>query len=307
MFEAPGDLAAAGMPAEMRAPTHRRRATFRVLRLIAAAAAQFALAAAWMRGAITVTTMCELHVAVSFLATIGPAAAFRRVNARAAAELLMLSMLGPFGAVALLIERPRSQVHRIRETAAAAVVSGASRADAVTAAIRQGRRLQAHLVPSVPFTNLLAGADRQSQNVALRAISRNYHPRMLPALMAALGSEMPAVRVQAAAVYGKLSGTFGGRARALISAGVAIADRAEASSRAADCRETAASGFVDSTTAETLLGLAAVLDALERAERRKFGRPDLIRQRVSLIGESRPDRLLAQPRLKRHACGGIAS
>jgi hypothetical protein len=306
MIEAQQAVVAVGVPTEPRVPRNRVRAILQPVLLVAAALAQVALAIAWIDGAITVRSMCGLHLAVSGVAALGPAIASRKIDARAAAVLLTLSMLGPFGALALLIERPRAHPSRGRCSAALASTGHESRAEAVCSAIRQGRRLHARPVQPIPFADVLAGPDRRAQNAALRAISRKYHPSMLPALRAALSSEAPAVRVQAAAVYGKLSGVYGAQARALLTAGPVVSHSAEARSRAADCRTTAASGFVDRATAEALLRLAAVLDALERAELRKSGRQDLIRQASIPSIEVRPGRVVAQAPLKRHACGGIA-
>jgi hypothetical protein len=72
---------------------------------------------------------------------------------------------------------------------------------------------------------------------------------MHPALMAALRSTTPAVRVQAAAVFAKLRERFGSEARRLLSEGPGGADAAQAGALAD-------SPFLDAATASALRALA---------------------------------------------------
>ncbi|CAM3403291.1 5-bromo-4-chloroindolyl phosphate hydrolysis protein [Paracoccus nototheniae] len=208
-----------------------------------------------------------------------------------AVRLVILVMFGPFGGPVLLIlapttaasalDRPLRQP-RPRQTAPR------DAADAIYDQIRQGRR---HPLPPGQAPGLL---DRLShgtlsqQQEAIAAISRSYHPDMRPALMAALASPVPALRVQAAAVFARLRGSYGEEAKALLArAGTAgAADPTQ-------LRAVAGSGFVDTDTCARLLALAQRLDddraAIPPAQAPQPFRPAL----------------LQAPRLRRYACGGV--
>ena len=104
-------------------------------------------------------------------------------------------------------------------------------------------------MPAPAFLDRLACGTLDQQQGAIAAISRDYHPNMRPALMAALASPVPALRVQAAAVFARLRGTYGERAKALLACEDASAQ---------DLQEVAASGFVDAGDVEITVGAGIV-------------------------------------------------
>ena len=157
--------------------------------------------------------------------------------------------------------------------------------------IREGRRHALTGVLPPHYIEIFARGDLAAQERAMSAISRGYRPQMRPALQYALGSDIPAIRVQAAAIHAKLRGHFEGEVRALSAEG-AVHD--EPSARRAV--EAARSGFVKPALAAELLKKADAVDQ---------GGPPLPVNVPTAADPARRRPLLAPPRLKRYACGGI--
>jgi hypothetical protein len=113
---------------------------------------------------------------------------------------------------------------------------------------------------------------------------------MMPALQQALASEIPAIRVQAAAVFAKLRGVFTQRCKIVLQQ---TTGETVLPALAAEARAIAMSGFVDHETA-TALGAVAT-------------RPTVLGGLPFEEWIAAPDATLVRPpSLKRHACGGIA-
>ena len=122
---------------------------------------------------------------------------------------------------------------------------------------------------------------------------------MRPALLVALSSNRPAVRVQAAAVFARLRGGYDERAKTALAQDSSEMSGQDRLALADSCREIAASGFVTSDMAQKLLRLGAALQ--------------LPHSRIGTQAEPRPAHssaaalaLAAPPRVKRYSCGGIA-
>ncbi|TNC74979.1 hypothetical protein [Rubellimicrobium roseum] len=250
------------------------------------AAVDISLAWFWIVDTLSTAQVVAAHAAAVGLAG-GLALRLRRPDRTdIAAALLMALLLGPLGGVALVI----GDLGRGGEPAPIARpaprVAPPSRAELVHAEILQGRRPRVGASVPRPFSQVFASGSLARQQEAIAAISLGYRPQMLPALRLALASEVPALRVQAAAVFAKLRGSFGERAKALRAAAVAGPLPPDL---AAEAEAVAASGFVDPDTAAELRAQAA---------------------RVSGAPADRPrrsrDALLRPPRLKRHSCGGVA-
>ncbi len=203
-------------------------------------------------------------------------------------SLLLGFVLGPVGGLFLLIlDLDHGDALASKINPAKRATAPSSTAELLHAEILQGRRHRAGREALIPFAEVFASGTLQRQQKAIAAISLSYRPEMLPALRLALASDVPAIRVQAAAVYAKLRGSFDDRAKAVRAAAVqgpltrSVAEEAEA---------VAASGFIDKDSANELRALA---------------------RRVTLTTRSAPPlprkgALVRPPPLKRYACGGIA-
>lgn len=223
----------------------------------------------WLGGTRTLGSALGLHAAAGVGLVLAQALARRSFGARDLVLVVILLLLGPLSGMLVLL-RGASAVWTRRdaeEPAKAGSTPGRGSAGAIFAAIRQGRR------PAMPpqrigsLAAMIESSDRDAQNAAIAAISQHYCPDMLPALTAALASEVPAVRVQAAAVFAKYRTEYGAKAAGLLAAGGDVA-ATDAGERAAQCRKVAASGFVDGTSAAALAALAGALEATGEAARR---------------------------------------
>jgi hypothetical protein len=194
-------------------------------------------------------------------------------------------LLGPIGGFVLLIANYGLDGVMAQATRPPSWTAPPLKAETLHAEILQGRRPQANALIPRPFVEVFASGTLGRQQEAIAAISLNYRPQLLPALRLALASEMPALRVQAAAVYAKLRGSFGERAKALRAAAMAAPLSADL---AAEAEAVAASGFVDAETAAELMAHAA------RATTIFAGTPG-----------PKQNALTQPPRMKRHACGGV--
>lgn len=248
---------------------------------------------AWLGQDLLMVTVMALHLCLAlgfgllFFLFCG------RSPSRALAGFAILALFGPFGGPVLMLvgQAPASPVARPVRKARPAPALARPRdvADDLFDQISQRRR---HPLPQggLPgFLQTFRDGSLREQQEAIAAISRAYHPDMRPALSAALASPVPALRVQAAAVYAKLRGTYGNRAKDILSGTGGPHDRAA-------ILEVAASGFVDEETADRLLALAAQAEPAAVAA-------------APAPGPAAPPRrsaLAAMPRLKRHSCGGLA-
>lgn len=128
--------------------------------------------------------------------------------------------------------------------------------------VASGRTMDLAARPPRSFRAVMAGGAIADQQNALGLIARRFHPDYLPALVAALRSPEPVVRVQAAAVVARIRDQLTRRVRNRLSG---IEAGGAASSRALDeLSKAAASGLLDDTDrrrADAILELAAARGA----------------------------------------------
>ena len=117
--------------------------------------------------------------------------------------------------------------------------------------IREGRRHALDGDLPDPLKTTFAADDLPLQQRMIGSISRHYRPEMREGLRAALASDVPAIRVQAAAVYAKLRGRFETQAKELLAL-----EGAARTAAAGEALEVARSGFVPSESADALFAMA---------------------------------------------------
>ena len=215
----------------------------------------------WVRGELSTPETLAAHVAATAIAVVITLALWRRGRVQAVGSLLICLLLGPIGGLALLIADLGRGTTRPLVARSKPLTAPPSRAERLHAEIVQGRRRHARTEPPQPFAEVFASGALARQQEAIAAISLHYRPEMLPALRLALASEKPALRVQAAAVYAKLRGSFGERAKAVCSAAVAKRFSLEL---AVEAETVAASGFVDQSTVAELKAHAVRAAAMAR-------------------------------------------
>jgi hypothetical protein len=218
----------------------------------------------------------------------------RRFSTALAGRVATVVLLGPLGALGLGVAAALDRRRRPAAAFAAPEAPPRGRPEAICADILQNRRPRPRR--PAPFDASLAGGGLEAQQAVVAAISRRYGPDMRPALMRALASRVPAVRVQAAAVYARLRERFQAEARALMDAPLDGDSPAEAARR---CRVAAASGFLDDHAAAALLARAVLFDARAAGCARAAARRRA-RDAMAPRGAETP-----APRLKRYSCGGL--
>lgn len=247
-----------------------------------AALADIVLLRAWLGGDLLMIVIMALHLCLALAFGVLFHLFCGRSLSRTLANASILALFGPFGGPVLMIIAPGVVPSPTRITPEAQRSSARQpprdTADELFDQICQRRRHPLSHGTAPSFLQIFHTGTLRHQQEAIAAISRGYHPDMRPALSAALASPVPALRVQAAAVYAKLRGTYGDQAKELLAGTGHSRDKAA-------ILEVAASGFVDEETRGKLLDLAA--------------------QEAPVPRPARPA-LKPMPRLKRHSCGGLA-
>lgn len=272
-----------------------------------AAVADGAIIVAWCGGTIDAPRAIGFHILLACVLFGATALLRRRVLAVDVLRISMLVVLGPLGGCVLVILE-LGRLLRVRASGSGRPVddSGfevqkrAGGAWAIWAAMRQGRRPVPSLSRPSRFVDIFGSGDLARQNATIAAISRHYRPEMLPALMSALNSPVPSVRVQAAAVYAKLRNHYGERAKALLAATECGGGEKDSATLAAECANVAASGFLDNTAAANLQSRAQVLARLDGTYSGANEGP------ACNETEKVSDPINAPPRMvKRYSCGGL--
>ncbi|MGR3321139.1 MAG: hypothetical protein ACU0DK_04320 [Pseudooceanicola sp.] len=214
-----------------------------------------------------------------FGTALGLAGVLRADPARAFTLLGATLTLGPLaGPFLLLLSLPaREAVETARDEDLA---DGASAAERIMAQIESGRRFRSRTGRPASLVCVFDGGDLGQQQTALKALARNYGPELRPALDRALASEIPAVRVQAAAVYAVLRDSYAARARDLIK-GTAKLRPAEMTAELETLRKC---GFVDPALLEDVTLPPSVFfpkEAGEAQHGRESGRAMPRRARVA--------------------------
>lgn len=228
---------------------------------IAVACAELWNAQAWLFGLASPGTLVAMHVAIVAV-FVG---AFWLIDRKAAGGLLidaaMLLLTGPLAAVGMLLRRQKCAAVVAISAAPTAPVS---LAEALYSDVVAGRRPRRDPSNRLSILDRLSGGDLATQQFAVAAISRTYRPEMHPALMAALQSQIPAIRVQAAAVFAKLREQYASQAKRLLRTSVSTADDGETLPQqkrtAAACRNLARSPFLDEVVIQALMDKAHRLE-----------------------------------------------
>lgn len=256
---------------------------------IAMAALDLFLIWGWASGDTTTMSALVWHGAATCVLSAAAWPLQRRHRIAIVSALLTCLLLGPIGGLVLVIidlsDGPtvtKLSPHPIDQQTKAL-------ADVLHSQITQQRR-RATATGTANFVSVFRTGSLHRQQEAIAAISQRYTPAMMPALQQALASDIPAIRVQAAAVFAKLRGVFTERCKAVL---LQAARESVSPALAAEARAVAASGFVDHETAAAL-GAVATRPTAQDA-------PPLQARVVATDGA-----LVRPPSLKRHACGGIA-
>ncbi|MGO4914805.1 hypothetical protein [Pseudogemmobacter sp. W21_MBD1_M6] len=234
-------------------------------------------------------------IAVHNAVTIGLCAVASRAGKRWSVDplglALLLLLLGPLGGIAVFLGDASAQVLGQVGAWFPKIAAQPKRealpltpAEKVYAQIRQGRRPEVSAAVPRSYDTIFSTGTLADQQAAIAAISRAYQPAMYGPLQMALASKVPVVRVQAAAVFAKLRGDFGRRAKALI-------EPAPPASQA-ELLHVARSGFLEPELADRLIALAG--DAEPQPP-----------QNATARAAPRQD-VQAPPQLKRYSCGGMA-
>jgi len=242
--------------------------------------------ALWIAGGLPALVMVAVHA-------VGVALAMALAGKTDLRWLLLALgvVLGPFAGLAMLLASLRlTPAHRNTPVAVADDLPLPSRAEAVYRDIVEGRRLAPRYVAPPSYAAVFAAGDLAAQQRALMIMARDYTPDLRLALQAALASELPAVRVQGAAVFAHLRDSYGAQARDLL-AQTALPDPLALH---VAVERLCASGFLDDRTTWLLqdMGAAQAQSPPSTA--------------LPPHGTRRTEAATPPPRLNRLSCGGIA-
>lgn len=258
----------------------------------------------WLSERITLPGLIGLHLGAALFFLACHVLFLRSTSHLFFVEAALYVLAGPIGTVVMRIASltPTSTAADVERMILLDASEPPGLADAIFEAHLQGRRSVRTEVQAQSYVDMLRGGDLSCHNEVIAAISRNYEPKMYPALSAALGSSSPALKVQAAAVYSKLRRTFGETANELLKLDLNGLTRDEAAAYHADFLRVAHSGFLDADRSHALIKRASEIAAsgLHEANHiqsfKPFGR---------VIASFRQDVRKPGPRLKRYSCGGL--
>ena len=256
-------------------------------------ALEFLVLTLWLSGLVNGLVMVALNGAVAVLV-------FGLVGKSDLRVFLvgLTVVLGPLAGTVLLIllVRPMRRHGAMQDFAAADDLPPLSRAEAICAALVDGRRFSPRNAAPPSFAGLFVGDDLAAQQRALMIMARAFDPELRPALQAALASPLPAVRVQAAAVFAYLRDTYAAQARDVLAGRHGL----DAVALSAQINRLRQSGFMDAQTGTFLAELLPAQDA-------ETGPAAITAQGGSkgTSGVPRSD-FAAPPSIKRYSCGGIA-
>jgi hypothetical protein len=200
-----------------------------------------------------------LHLAVvsALVAWIMAVRRAGRDTTTAVLAALLIGIAGPIGAALALLYVPISATHRRDSELLAAWYERLALSNDVGAAERladdvaAGRTLDPDAPAPVPLGGLFARGSIEERQAALGLIARHFHFDYGPALSAALRSEEPVLRAQAAAVAARVRTEVGAEtARRLAGLAGRERDGTSALEAARWLERAAASGFLDPPLAE---------------------------------------------------------
>jgi hypothetical protein len=244
----------------------------------------------WIAGTLGTLAAIAIHDVVTIALCAWASRSGKRWSVDPLALALLLLLLGPLGGIAVFIGDVCTTVlgplaawfPRMTPSRPPEPVPGP--ADTVYAQIRQGRRPEVAAKAVRCYGTMFSTGTLAEQQAAIAAISRGYKPVMYDALQMALASPVPVVRVQAAAVFAKLRGDFGARAKALL--------ETDARASGTEVLHVAQSGFLDPELADRLTALAGLIEPPTAVTPTQRG--------------AVPPEVQAPPQLKRYSCGGMA-
>ncbi|WP_386334541.1 hypothetical protein [Sulfitobacter sediminilitoris] len=187
--------------------------------------------------AVTIFAVLAFSIAVALLV-------YDRLGGVAFAIASLL--LGPFAGPVLLLAATGSAISPTKINNAPEVAE-LTKAERISSEIAEGRRplTRASSVPAL--AHVFASGTLIDQQTALAAVARQYTPELHSVLERALASDIPAVRVQAAAILAHLRDSFSRRARALIADETGLSG----TEHETEITTVSTSGFIDAaTTAE---------------------------------------------------------
>lgn len=199
--------------------------------------------------------MLSTGIALLVLVTAIVVAGILLRKQRAALGLMIcfLLLLGPFaGPILWCLFRQSKSEQWGRATVQSTVLETPSQR--ILAQIAQNRRPCHPATAPVALAQVFAHGDLGSQQAAVMALARNYGPDLRPVLDLALRSSIPAVRVQAAAVFAHLRDSYNARARQLRDA----PDRFDPDARRAEAMILAKCGFIDPALSARLSSEAGI-------------------------------------------------
>jgi hypothetical protein len=260
----------------------------------------------WLSGGVTTTQMFTIHLASAMALLIIVALVYPHARLSALVEAGLCMLAGPLGALVLQVTRLGSAAssadpnnpHRMGALCAKAPLS---LPDAIHEMHVQGRRSTLQDAEDESYADLLRHGDLPRHNEVIAAISRNYEPEMYPALLLALSSDSPALKVQAAAVFSKLRRSFGDSANELLATELAVMTPDEALERHDKLLTVARSGFVDTAKAEALIARASEIAAMGLLPQAHSPLSSAANRRAA----PQPEAQKPKPRLKRYSCGGL--
>lgn len=209
--------------------------------------AELWIAQAWALGVGSAIQLMAAHVAAAASYGAVAVALRRHVGGRPIVEATTIALTGPLGLMTLVLAGGAVgvQTHKVVRTDGD-IMDAAERLDA---AIRADRRPRRDPTARRSLMQRITDGDLAEQQEAITVIALRYEPRMHSALMAALRSTTPALRVQAAAAFAKLRERSVAEARSLLCEDPERLDAARA-------ERMAQSPFLDLKASSALLAVA---------------------------------------------------
>ena len=252
----------------------------------------------WRRGDISALDAVSAHTATVLLALFASWLIRRSVRTELPVTILLL-LFGPLGGPVVAISRllsrlvrPIEYVPEILDTENAA----ASLAEEVFDSIRQSRRYNPGYSRLNSFSSTFYNGDDAAQSAAIAAITRRYSPSMRPALDAALSSNNPALRVQAAAVFAKLRTSYSERATEVLLSLQENPRGTTAAKLAKEASTVGKSGFLEAELGQHLIAASHLLES--RAQFRSAPGSD------HFHGHNPKVQNTQHPPIRRYSCGG---
>lgn len=226
---------------------------------LAAAVTELWLTFAWIAGLLPHVQLLALHVAAVGMFVVAVGLARRDLAGGLLIDGLLLLLTGPLAAVEMLFRWPRRATFT---TVVRPEPVTPSASEALHADIAADRRVRRDPGGSRGLMERIKSGDLASQQFAIEVIARHYRPDMHPMLLAALSSPVPALRVQAAAVFAQLRERHAAEAKDLLRPKQPPDRAAEIRREVTACRNLAQSPFLDEALRAALMARAGERETL---------------------------------------------